>query len=148
MCRLLQQPAETSAYTRHHGVTSHTSSFTICSYCIISYSMFPSSFVFICFPSLLSSHIHPFIVAEQWLGSNPSRTIPPPPRENFYFIFCVPSLLQEGFPDPRPPRYKTQISGSFIWHFYFALTDGFNFRTEARVTSDLYIVGVVFLRKT
>jgi hypothetical protein len=132
MYSLLQQPAETSAYTTHHGVTSHrlllvtpvrTSNpnwiqtdemnlslfapialfFTLC---------FLPSFVRFCFPSLLSSHIHPFIVAEHWLSSSPSRT-PPPFPTFFHFIFCVPSLLQEGLPDARP----------YGWHFYFALTN-------------------------
>lgn len=126
-------------------------SFTICSHRIISYSMFPSFFVFCCFPSLLSSHIHPFIVAEHWLGSSPSWATPLPPlqEETFFILFSVSqAYYRKDFLTPDHLVTKPRSLASLDIFILRWLIYGFNFRPEACVTSDLYFVGVVFHRKT
>lgn len=101
-------------------------SFTICSYCIISYSMFPSFFVFFSFPSLLSTHIHPFIVAQHWLGSSSSRPHSPPQEKTFLFSVS-PAYFTKDFLSPdhlvtKPRSLEVSFDIFIFTDYYMGLT--------------------------
>jgi hypothetical protein len=83
---------------------------------------FLPSFVFFCFPSPLSSHIHQFIVAEQWVGSSPSR--PPHPQDifsPFNFLCLQPTSGRTSWPPTiwlqNPDLWKFRLT------FLFSLTN-------------------------
>jgi len=127
---------------RHHGVTSHrllsvtpvrtsnpnwiqTDESSLSLFVPIALFLtlcFLTSFVCFCFPSLLFSHIYPFIVAEHWLGSSPSRTHPQ--RENFFlFYFLCPQPTSGRTSWPPTIWLQNPDLWNFAWHFYFALTN-------------------------